>query len=217
MIFEGIYRRFGSQSTGKDAVDVRFTRAESLAVAQVEPSGAELTRSGRRIVLGRSAATTGIAPVQILPTTAAQWLIWNNDITRTCFFETIGVYMTSGTPGVGGILLAAIVSAPAQVGANTGGLLETSMSGGNILSKIVVKSGVTITAPTAPTWFPIAENNSPNVGAFPGSATMVNRNVAGRIAIQPGRGLALVVLAPTGTTPLWAPFGEWVEVETDME
>ena len=170
-----------------------------------------------RDILGNNAAITGIQSVAVLATTAAQWVLWNADPIRTCFFETIGMYNTSGTPGVGGVLFCSIITAPAQVGAGTTGTSIVAAGGGNTSSKIIVKTGVTVTGPTAPNWLPIAENNSSNVGAFPGSGNFANRGVAGRIAIQPGQGLGLYVLTPAGTTPLFAPFAEWVELETDME
>lgn len=217
MLFEGVFRRFQALRSGKGPIDARLTGAESLAVAQVEPPGMEMSRAGRRFNLGYSAAPTGIAPVQALPTTAAQWLIWNADPTRAYWMETLGVYDTSGTPGVGGVLLAALVSLPANTGGSSAGISVASASNGGLASKAIVKSAVTITQPAAPTWVPIADNPSPNVGAFPGSATMVNRNLFGQLVIPPNQGLALAVLALAGTTPLFAPFGTWCELESDLE
>ncbi len=217
MLFEGVFRRFIPIRSGRGPADARFTHAESLAIAQVEPSGLEMTRAGRRYLLGNNAAITGIQSVAALATTAAHWVLWNADPVRTCFFETIGMYNTSGTPGVGGVLFAAIITAPAQVGSTATGTSIVSASGGNTTSKLIAKVSISVTGPAAPNWFPIAENNSANVGAFPGSGNFANRGVAGRIAIQPGQGLALYTLTPAGSTPLFAPFAEWVELETDME
>lgn len=216
---QGEVRRFVDYVAGAGEKNLRLTFNESVAVAQVEPAKLEMTRSGRRFLLGNSAAITGIANATALPTTAAQWVLYNNDARSTCFFETIGMYLTSGTPGVGGILLAALIRLPVVAAGDTTytGTKISSASYSSNRSQLVVKASITVTEPAAPNWFPIAENPSPNVTAFAASTFLVNRNIQGGIAVPPGYGLALAVVAPAGTTPLFAPFAEWIEVDTDME
>lgn len=215
-LLTGIARRWTDLRAGKSEVELRLSHQESLVVAVNEPLGFEMTRAGRRNYLGYSAAPTGIAPVQALPSTAAQWTIWNADQTKTLFFMALGVFPASGTPGVGGQLLATLFGAPAQTGFGTG-IAVLNGRGAAASSAVAVKSGVTITTPAAPVWVPIAETGSPNVGAFPGSGVIVNREIQGRIAVPPGYGLGLAVLALAGTTPLFAPIAEWSEVATDCE
>lgn len=217
MYWEGMYRRFAALRSGKGPLPLRITHQESLAVAQVEPEGFEMTRAGRRFVLGNSAAITGIAPVQALVTTAAQWLLWNADAAATYFFEELGAYLTAGTPGVGGTLWAALVQAPAQVGSSEAGIGIRSTSNGTRNSKLIVKPSVTITSPAAPIWYPIASNPSPNVTAFASSTYLEHRHLRGGWAVPPGQGLALAIVAPAGTTPLFAPFAAFIEMDTDME
>lgn len=215
MLAELILGRYIPKQIGQTAAG--GTALGSLRTAQVEPLCAEGTRSGRRYTLGNSAAITGLAPVQALPTTTANWCLWNGDAARTYYIEEIGMYLTSGTAGVGGQLLAALFTTPAQTGTTYAGTTISSASNGGLASKMVVKTAVTVTTPAAPNWYPIANNFSPNVGAFPGSGFLEHRNVQGRIAIPPGQGLGLVVLALAGTTPLFAPFATWFEVEADLE
>lgn len=219
MLFEGVYRRFQNLNGGKGPSDARMTFAESLAVAQVEPANLEMTRAGKRFLLGNSAAITGIANSTTLPTTSAQWVLCNNSSTKTIFFEEIGMYLTSGTPGVGGILIAAICRSPAQVGATYTGtsISQAGNAVGNANSSLIVKASITITEPAAPNWYCIAENPSPNVTAFAASTFLVNRTLAGALAIRPGQMLALAVVAPAGTSPLFAPFARFLELESDME
>lgn len=177
------------------------------------PDGVDAARNGKRFILGNSAAITGIGPVTALPTTAAQWVLWNADAALSYFFEEIGMYLTSGTPGVGGILLGALVRAPAQVGASVAGASVSSASqSGSASSKMVVKTGVTVTDPAAPNWYPLATNPSSNVTAFAGSTVLEHRFVGGRFMVPPGFGFALAVVAPAGTTPLFAPFAKWLEL-----
>src|SRR4029077_6794095 len=99
MIFEGIYRRFQELRVAKGQIDARFTFTESLAVDQVGLPKQEMTRAGRRFYIGYNAAVTCLAPVQALPTTAAQWVIWNADSNASYFFEELGAALLSGTPG----------------------------------------------------------------------------------------------------------------------
>lgn len=218
MIFEGIYRRFVPLKSGKAPLDVRLTHCESQAVGIIEQARYEMTRAGRRFHLGNSAAITGIAPVQALPTTAAQWALFNTDSARAYAFDEIGMYCTAGTPGVGGVLLGCLFQTPSQVGiASSPGAAVYSRSASSRASMMIAKSSVTITIPAAPTWYPLAENNSTNVGAFPGSGNFRSPQMEGALIIPPLWGLGLAVVALAGTTPLWAPFATWVEIESDLE
>lgn len=220
MIFEGYVRRFMALRSGKAPVDARLTHQESLACAIVEPLGFEMSRAGRRFWLGISGAVTGIAPVQAIPTTAAQWLLWNADPAVATFFEELGEILVSGTPGLGVSVWAALVQAPATVGGQAAGFTAYSMSNGSRNSKLLAKSGVTITQPTAPAWFPLDRDQSGVAAAAfsTGYGQFVGRrDLAGALAVPPGQGVALAVLGPAGTTPLYAPFARWVEQETDME
>ncbi len=198
--------------------ELRLTYNVSQAVAQVEASGAELARAGRRFTLGNSAAITGIANVTALPTTAAQWVLWNLSNSVSLFIEEVGVYLTSGTPGAGGILLAAVTPAPATaIVAPTypGTAIANVNPASSRISVAVVKASATLAV--APCWYPIANNDDSNVGAFPGSGTLENRNVNGRLVIPPRCGLALAVLGLAGSTPLFAPFASWYEVTVPNE
>jgi hypothetical protein len=185
----------------------------------------EFTRANRRFMLGYAgAAPTGIQSVTALPTTQPQWAIWNADPARSYFFEELGVYFTGGTTGVGGILLGCIFSAPIPTGSNAANINVSSfgkpggVAGSSQGSAAIVKSSPSaITTPAAPNWFVIASSDSPNSGLFPIMGRIERRDLAGAIAIAPGMGLGLAVVAPAGTAPLFAPIGRWVEAETDME
>ncbi len=58
---------------------------------------------------------------------------------------------------------------------------------------------------------------TPNVGAFPGSGTLFRSDLQGRIAVAPGYGLALAVVALAGSTPLFAPRAMWYEAKNQIE
>src|SRR6185295_17420051 len=147
----------------------------------------EMSRAGRRFYAGCSAAITGIAPVQAIPTTAAQWVLWNADTNRTYFFDMILMALLSGTPGLSGDAWMTLFSAPAQTGLASGITIQ-SASGGGLTSKASIKSGVTITAPAAPTWFPLGSSiESITAAAFSAgySEIMGDNDVKGAIAVPP--------------------------------
>jgi len=215
MLSENVAGKFTTKQSGQ--VSQRATALGSVAGAQVEPPNFEMSRAGRRFILGNSAAITGIAPVQALPTTGAQWVIWNPSTTRTLAMEQVAMYLTSGTPGVGGILLAALFTLPASVGATYTGSSISSASIGSGASATILKASVTVTAPAAPNWFTLASNPGPNVTAFASSTFLENRLLGGSVLVPPLCGLALAVVSPAGTTPLFAPAAMWVEIECDLE
>lgn len=215
MLSEIFAGKFTSKQSGK--IQQRGTEMGSVAGAQVEPPGFEMSRAGKRFILGNSAAITGIAPVQVLPTTAPQFSIWNASTTKALIFEQIGVYLTAGTPGVGGILLGCLYTLPASTGSTYAGTAITSASGGSIASATIVKTAVTVTTPAAPNWFPLATNPGPNVTAFAASTFLENRLLGGTIIVPPQSGLGLAVVAPAGTTPLFAPFAMWCETDCTLE
>jgi hypothetical protein len=217
MLFEGVYRRFSVLRNGKGPLDARLTFLESLAMSQVEPEGYEMTRAGRRF---RSAfngsAPTGIAPVQAMPTTAAQWVLWNGDLTKSYVMTSVGVVLFSGTQGVGGTVLGTIFQAPVQNGvAQQTGLAIMNMSDSSISSKAVIKSGITITAPATPIWCPVAA--LPDAADTAGGQAGPISDMKGRLIIPPQKGLGIAVLSAAGTTPLFLPFFDWLEVESDLE
>ncbi len=214
----GQIRRFVENFAGTSDKILRLTGLESLAVAQVEPACMEATRAGRRFTLGNTAAITGIANVTALPTTAAQFVLWNLSTTKSLIIEEMGVYLTSGTPGVGGVLLAAVVPRPATaiaIGTYAGTKISNCNPASPLASVAVCKESESLDA--SPCWYPIADNDDSNVGAFPGSGTLVNRDINGRFVVPPGCGLAFAVLGLAGSTPLFAPFAQWVEAQLDNE
>lgn len=212
-------RFFPNKSSSGALVHARGTGLGSLAADQVAPARFEMSRAGRRFMLCDK-GVGGIAPVQAWPTSAAQWVIWNNDPSRSYAFEELGVHLASGTPGVGGVLLCAMFTSPSQAALVTPSTMAiVSASNGNISSNaICTGAGVTIGAGKVPaTWYTLAQNSSPNVAAFAGSTFLEHRNLQGSLVLPPNQGLALNVVAPAGTTPLFVPFATWVEIETDLE
>lgn len=209
---QGEVKRFTASQVGTQYGSLTGTGA--LRTAFCEPTGYEMARAGRRFFIGQSAALTGIAPVQAMPTTAAQWVIWNTSLTKSLVFEKLGAYCTAGTAGVGSTVVVAPMTLPATTTTKSG-ITIASASNSSKTSVALVNSGVTVTSPAAPAWQIIARDNSPdtvllNVLAF-------DAELKGSLIVPPLTGLGLCVIAPTGTNPLYAPIATWLELESDLE
>jgi hypothetical protein len=201
-------------------VQVRMTEFGSLAVDQVKEAGDEMTRAGVRYhLIGTGAAGSGIAPVQTIPTTAAAWTIFNPATSGvTAYFDRLGMGNYSGTAGAGAALYIAILPAantPATaIAANDANVfIVNGAASSKQTSKLFCASGKTLLLTVAGSWSPIARLNPAD--------TILNQAIIdtgftlnGRISIGPGCGLAMTVVSPTGTVPLFAPFGSWREVTT---
>lgn len=185
-----------------------------VRTAQVEPPRLELTRAGRRFATSTTSGVTGIAPVQAMPTTAAQWALFNTSTTDSMAFEKLGVLLASGTAGAGIQVIAAFFTTPAQTGFATG-VQVGNLSNSTRTSAMAIKSGVTITAPSTVVWFHVAKSDTANTAVL--SVAAINDCVDGGIILPPSTGLALAVLSPAGTSPLYVPVAQWVEAAQDLE
>jgi hypothetical protein len=186
----------------------------------MEGEGDEGTRTGMRMQLSALGAT-GIAPVQAVPTTAAQWLIVNPAAnTKSAYIDELGMILVSGTGGANATVLCAVLppaNMPATVpSASAANIVITnrSTSSGNT-SRLIVASAQTLVGVTAGWWYPLAWEDIANT--LLGQTQLVDRDIRGKIEIAPGGGVALAVISPTGTTPLWGPVGTWREYESDNE
>lgn len=219
-----IIRRF--TTSRDDARDLRGTVLQSLAVAQVEAPDMERTRAGVTFDIGFASGVTGIAPVQAIPTTAAQWLLFlPADTTPSAvFIDEIGVVLVSGTAGAGIVLYGALVGAgslpstlPAQHAAN---VFTRPRADGKAQpqanSSLVVASGQTLAAAPPRGWAMLAKSGDSGATAILSTAVL-NAELNGGICIRPGQGLALWVGSPAGTTPLFVPHCVYTEIQTDLE
>jgi hypothetical protein len=187
----------------------------ALRVAQVDQERAELTRAGRRFKLGYTAAPTGIAPVTAVPTTAAQWTIFNASLTDSYTFEELGVHLYSGTAAAGIVVVACFFTLPVQTGFGTGIAAQSCSASQNKVSSAAVKSGVTITTPAAPAWFHVAKSDSANTAV--GGVMAVNDQLKGGLILPPLTGIGIATLSGAGTSPLYIPVATWTEGAQDLE
>lgn len=191
----------------------------SLAVSQVEGPGDDATRAGVRFHASAIGAT-GIAPVQAIPTTAAQWLLYNPTAnTKTLFVDRLGVVLNSGTAGAGGTLLAAIckaVNCPATVPvANASGVVVSNASPASSNSTLALLAASQTLQNSTGLWRPVAWMSP--AGTVLGQTQLDSGDLGGSFAIPPGCGIGLAVISPTGTSPLFAAYASWREYATDLE
>lgn len=205
--------RFAPKQTG-GLVFAGCSGYGALRVAQVDQEGSELTRAGRRFCIATLATATGIAPVQVIPTTAAQWVLSNTSAVDTMAFEELGVFLASGVAGLGIVVMACLFTLPAQVSLATG-ITVASRSGSLRTSAIAIKSAVTITLPAAPAWFPVAHYDFTPTAI--NSVLATNDLIKGKLMLPPLTSLGLAVLSPAGTAPLFTPHASWVEAAQDLE
>ena len=219
-LIEGLIERFTQRRSAAGTGAVRLTGLASLAQADVEPQRFEMTRAGLRFDIAFG-AVTGIAPVQTIPTTAAQWFIYNPSTDKSLVVEEVGAVLVSGTAGAGILVLGALTGPgtnPATLPtANSAAIgAKSRSSGGSNPAKssaaIVVASQ---TLANNPTWRCLAMNDNANTAIL--SVAAINDRVSGALIVPPGHGLALVVTSPAGTTPLYAPHLVWCEMTTDIE
>lgn len=222
-IFSAVVELLNRKTPGGGGSPLSMTEWCSLRVVQAELPNIEGARMGLTKFFGPKNGVTGIAPVQAIPTTAAQWSLWNKDPYDTIILDELGVYLVSGTAGAGTILLITPYQTPSQdaTAMNTGmNVWSADADGGGTpgattTTSLIISSTVTITAPATTYWYPIADNST-NATAV-GEGICINRNLLGKIVIPPKTGLALAVVSPTGTTPLFAPVGHFTEKYITLE
>jgi hypothetical protein len=190
-----------------------FGQTGGIRVTQFDAMYMDAVREGRKFYCGVSAAITGIAPAQLLVTTAPQWSIWNASTTKTMYFTSIGLEQTAvaaqGTTGVS--VRYCVYTTPASSGMYSGMAVQNSSPTSTNTSAVIVKTAVTITLPAAPVWCSIAQ--SYHVAAAAHANLYVGaRDVFGGIALPPLSGLGLCAYASVATG-LMAPACEWIEVE----
>lgn len=185
-----------------------------LRVAVLDQESAELTRAGRRFATSWTTGVTGIAPVQAMPTTAAQWAIGNTSATDTLAFDELGVHLASGTAGLGIVVVACVFTLPVQ-SAHATGMSIASRSGSARTSVAKINSAVTITTPAAPAWFPIAYHGFTPTAVS--SVLAADQATKGKLMVPPLYSLGLAVMSPAGTVPLYVPHASWIEAAQDLE
>ena len=215
MLSEIIVKRFPLiKSLSEGSIGQRGTGYASLAVGQTEARYQERNRAGR--LFRGVGGTSGVAPVTAVPTTAAAWALWNQEFNRSLVIDTIDFFLLSGTPVIGGSILAIVSPITATLPTSATGSTVSSASMGTGYSRAIFATGYTLPTPTnAYRWATVSLTTQP--GGAAGVGGCFSANVNGGIIVPPRMVLGLTMLAGTGTSPLYIPGVTWTEAELDLE
>lgn len=202
---------------GADDRELRLTTLESLAVAQFEPEYIQIAASGRRYVGGCQVIASGIAPVQVIPTTTATLALYNSDIDGglSIAIDSLSFCLGSGTAAAGATLWACVTNGKvAAANIPSAAANYSSQVAGKKGNGSISVWGTAVTIPTGSAWFQATTSfqlAAANVGQGDQAASLKG------IVVPPGYALGLGIFSAAGTTPLYAITGTWIETELDLE
>lgn len=181
-------------------LDILQTNLGSTRVGQTEPDYFEMARRGWLFGVHHTVATA-IAPVQVISTTTAPFVLNNVDTSGNVIVPLlVGVMLGSGTAGLGLTLCAGV----------TNGAVTTQLSadGTGVVHKCLRDQGNTPTAfadfaKTIP-----AGSVFNNIGGMQNAAAAVvgsgfTVDLRGMYVIKPTYGFCLSILSGAGTSPLF--------------
>jgi hypothetical protein len=191
------------------------------ALAHDQVLGAKALRSaaGCRFNAVNGNGSTFLAPVTAWPTTALTMMLWNGEADggKTYFIDQLYAFLASGTPDVGGALLACVTLGKQAI--NPAAYANTVISGlsGKLgaSSKAVFANAITAVGGT-PAWM-VVDCSPMGTATAKIAANAFLAEINGGIAVPPGYGLGLTMLAGAGTTPLFGFGATWDEVQADLE
>lgn len=206
-------------SKGGDDEELVINGQRELLVAQGSTQYGETVRAGHAFWTG---PTTPVAAVVAVPTTAAMFAIFNNDVDggRSAIIDWISWLLTTGTAAAGqGTLLCNIgqvrEAAPTDSGMTIKKLNGLGASGvDSKIRSILTATALPATTGVAANWFPLGAGAAkPGAAATPGAGGYVDVN--GRIIVPPGRYFAVHVLADV-VGSLYLPAIGWHEKQLDL-
>lgn len=202
----------------KGEAEARLSGFRSLMVSHGEPSLLELSRAGRLFNGGTTAVANARAPVTDIPTTTANWLLYNPANNPRCLvIIAAGVFLGSGTADTGVMLIGGttalkLTDANSVVANATGHAIASTRGSGNASRAFL---GVGATIPTsAPQYVTIAGMQN-QASTTPGNGVVGQVNGFG--VVPPGYGFAVDVLSGVGTTAKYGINLLFAELELDLD
>lgn len=215
---KALYGLFGKVSRGE--VDLQATGYRSLRVAQVEPEYLELARAGRLFIAATSIATNGRAPVTDVPTTTANWCLFNPATNRNNHLAILeaGFWNSGGTTAVGQTLIGGVTPLPLATaiaanatGHTVGNTRGANPSGGAVLPFL----SVNVTVPSMAAQFGILGSMESTADATVGAGGVWKQG--GKHLVPPGHGFAVDIISGAGTSPKLAIYILGAILEVDAE
>lgn len=179
------------------------------------PDYSQLAKA-RRIFAAWTGAGTAIAPVAAPPTTAATWALYNGESAGGKSYAILqaGCASISGTLGLGMSLLGtvAIAAVTGTVPTTYASSAKSSLAGSSATTNAVFAQAVTMVG--TPAWVILGSRDQASAVSV-GSG--ITARVEGMFLVPPGYVAGFTVLAPLGTSALFAVSVVWAEIEADIE
>lgn len=189
----------------------RGTPLGSVAVAQVEPPGFELARSGLRFAGGCQVIANGIDPVSAIPTTTATLALHNGepDGGRSLWVDMLSFCLGSGTAAAGAALFVCVSNGKISQPSQATNYNVQSLSAGGVNSR--ARWATAVTFPSNSVWFSPAASMQLAAGNVGQGAEQPSRP---GILVPPGYALGIGILSGAGTSPKYIVSASWFELET---
>jgi len=206
-----------------DEAGLQLTGFRSLKTAAVEPPLLELARAGRLFTAGTIAVAGARAPVQDVPTTTANWLLFNPASSPYCLVPLkVAAYLGSGTADTGAALIAGVTAQKlpdsAALTANAANHAVGSVRGGYSQGRAFLGVGVTVpTMAVTLTTFQWDVLASCQNAASTTPGTGVVGWTSGAAVVPPGFGYAIDVVSGAGTTAKFSVQVLFAALELDLD
>jgi hypothetical protein len=205
------------QYSDQDDKRIQMNDRGDLLVAQALPDRAEIVRMGQSYF---SIGTTAVAPVAAIPSTAAHFVLFNNEPAgsgKSYLIDFIGTQITTSAGAAINLGMAHILQ-PAGITANPSGAVAIySLDGkSNYRGNGNCKSAATITAPAAAAgaWMPVGPTlvcaNTANL------MLGVEAEIKGKIIVPPQGCYGLASLCNAAGSAVCTPWIIWHEIFTKL-
>lgn len=208
-VVNGTVNNLPSNATAVNTpLSLQQTPLGSLKFASMEPRYLEMAREGKIFTVTLTVAQA-VAPLQVVPTTTAAFVLNHYDTTTTkCLFPIrIAAFLASGTSDIGATLFAQVGSTPlaTQLTANGTGVVMSNTRGGVPASSAYGDTSKTV----AGGWCAIGSFANA-AAATPGCGVVVD--VEGMFCVRPTYALGLHVVSGAGTTAKYTFSVTWAEL-----
>uniref|UniRef100_A0A6M3J3P0 Uncharacterized protein n=1 Tax=viral metagenome TaxID=1070528 RepID=A0A6M3J3P0_9ZZZZ len=192
-------------------INLKATRDGELRVVQYLPVYAQLCAAGK--VFGiETTAGTAKAPVAVMPTTTATWSLYNANTTASLVVIKVALASISGTLGLGGAIIGTVpIGDQTAVTSNYSGAIVGCMDGTAKTPSAYIANATTLIGTQSP-WNVLS---SRDMLAVIGVGAGMVANVNGMMVVPPLGSAGFDVLAPVGTTALFAISIVFAEVTLD--
>lgn len=211
MILEALVRRL-ARITG--STQPSLGEFGELLVSLLLPQYAKLNLAGKLFGFDTSGGTAQ-APQTTVPTTTAEWTLYNNSQNEVLIPLHVAVIMEAGTSGLGlSIIGAAAIGKQTAVTSNYASTIMSAMDGSQRSPAAYLDNASTLVGGT-PAWVTLKSTDMQGVAgdAVEGLAA---DHLDGLIVARPGGAAAFDVIGETGTTALFYLQGIFAMIDADF-